>query len=64
VLSEETANINVIVFGLTRRGLESMICRTRGEHANNYTTDAVQYPKEKGQKISNDLQNATQTTNN
>ena len=30
-----------IVFGLIRSGLEPMIYRTRGEHANHYTTDAV-----------------------
>jgi hypothetical protein len=28
-------------FGLTRLGLELAIYRTRGEHSNHYTTDAV-----------------------
>jgi hypothetical protein len=32
---------HTIVFGLTRSGLEPMIYRTRGEHPNHYTTDAV-----------------------
>jgi hypothetical protein len=32
---------NFIVFGLTRSMLEPTIYRTRGEHANHYTTDAV-----------------------
>jgi hypothetical protein len=32
---------NVLVFGLTRSGLEPTIYRTRGEHANHYTTDTV-----------------------
>jgi len=41
VLSGEATNTNFIVFGLTRPGLERTIYRTRGEHANNYTTDKV-----------------------
>jgi hypothetical protein len=41
VLSGEATNTNLIVFGLTRPGLEFMIYRTRGEHTNHYTTDAV-----------------------
>jgi hypothetical protein len=41
VLSGEATNINFIVFGLTRPVLEPTIYRTRGEHANHYTTDAV-----------------------
>ena len=41
VLSGEATNTNFIVFGLTRSGLEPMIYRTRGEHANHYTTDVV-----------------------
>jgi len=41
VLSGEATNTNLIVFGLTRPGLESMIYRIRGEHANHYTTDVV-----------------------
>ena len=40
-LAEKATNTNVIVFGLTRSGLEPTIYRTRGEHANHYTTDAV-----------------------
>ena len=36
----EVANTNVIAFALTRPRLESSIYRTRGEHANHYTTDA------------------------
>jgi hypothetical protein len=42
VLSGEATNTNCIVFGLTRPRLELTIYRTRGEHANHYTTDAVQ----------------------
>jgi hypothetical protein len=41
MLSGEATNTNFIVFGLTQLGLESTIYRTRGEHANHYTTDAV-----------------------
>jgi hypothetical protein len=41
VLSGEATNINFIVFGLTRLGLEPTIYHTRGKHANHYTTDAV-----------------------
>ena len=37
----EATNTNFIVFGLTRRGLEPTIYRTRGEHANHYTTDVL-----------------------
>jgi hypothetical protein len=37
----EAANTNVIVFSLTRPGLEHTIYRIRGEHVNHYTTDAV-----------------------
>ena len=33
--------LNFIVFGLTRPWLESTTYRTRGDHANHYTTDAV-----------------------
>jgi hypothetical protein len=39
VLSGEATNTNFIVFGLTR----PTIYRTRGEHANQYATDAVSY---------------------
>jgi hypothetical protein len=41
VLSGEATNTNFIVLGLTRPGFEPTIYRTRGEHANHYTTDAV-----------------------
>jgi hypothetical protein len=41
VLSGEATNTNVIVVGLTLPGLKRTIYRTRGEHANNYTTDMV-----------------------
>ena len=37
----EATNANFIVFSLTRSGIEPMIYCTWGEHANNYTTDAV-----------------------
>ena len=33
--------ISYIVFGLTRSGLEPTIYHTRGERANQYTTDVV-----------------------
>ena len=35
------ANTNFLVFGLTRSGIEPMTYRTRGEHANHYTTDSA-----------------------
>ena len=41
VLVREATNTNFIVFGLTRSGLEPTSYRTRGEHTNHYTTDAV-----------------------
>jgi hypothetical protein len=41
MFSGEAINNNFIVFGLTRQVLEPMIYRTRGEHANHYTTDAI-----------------------
>ena len=41
MLSGEATNTNFIIFGLTRLGLEPMIYRTLGEHANHYATDAV-----------------------
>ena len=34
-------NSNFIIFGLTRLVLKPTIYRTQGEHANYYTTDAV-----------------------
>jgi hypothetical protein len=41
LLVREAINTHCIVFGLTRSGLEPTIYRTRDEHANHYTTDAV-----------------------
>jgi hypothetical protein len=41
MFSGEAANTNCIVFGLTRSGLEPTIYPTRGEHANQYATDAA-----------------------
>jgi hypothetical protein len=41
MLSEEATNTHFIVFDMTRPGLESMIYRTRGEHAKHYAIDAV-----------------------
>ena len=41
MLSGEAANINLIVYGLTRPALEPTIYCTRGEHANHYATDTV-----------------------
>jgi hypothetical protein len=43
VLRGEVTNTNVIIFGLTRRGLEPTIYRTPGEHTSHYTTDAGFY---------------------
>jgi hypothetical protein len=40
MLSQEGANTNFLVFGLTRMGIEPMIYCTSGGHANHYTTDA------------------------
>jgi hypothetical protein len=37
----EKQQIPILVFGLTQSGLEPTIYRTRGEHANNYATNAV-----------------------
>ena len=39
----EAANTNCIVFGLIGPWFETTIYRTRDEHANHYTTDAVSY---------------------
>jgi hypothetical protein len=41
VLSGEATNTNFVVFDLTRSGLEPTIYRTRDEHVNHYTTDAI-----------------------
>jgi hypothetical protein len=35
----------IFFFSLIQSGLKSMINRTRGEHANHYTTDAVKNPQ-------------------
>jgi hypothetical protein len=40
MLSGEATNTNLIVFGLTRPGIEPTIYHTQGEHANHYATDA------------------------
>ena len=42
MISAEATKTNFIVFGLTWPGLEPTIYRIRGEHANHYTTDAVE----------------------
>ena len=42
----KATNTNFIVFGLTRSGLEPTIYCTQDEHANHYTTDAVDEVKE------------------
>ena len=39
--SREAADTNFIVFGFTQPRLEPTFHRTRGEHANYYSTDAV-----------------------
>ena len=38
----EKQQIPILVFGLTRPGLEPTIYRTRGEHTNHYATDMYQ----------------------
>ena len=43
MFSGDTTNTNFIVFGLTGLGLETMLFHIRDEHANYYTTDAVNY---------------------
>ena len=43
MLSGEASNNNVIVFGLIHSGLEHTTYRTRGEHADHFTIDGVQY---------------------
>jgi hypothetical protein len=40
-LSGDASNNNLIIFSLTRSGLEPTIYRTSGDHANHYTTDVV-----------------------
>jgi hypothetical protein len=49
MLSREAKNTTFIVFGLTRPGLESTIYRTRGEHANHYTTIKVPVQSQEGE---------------
>ena len=39
MITEEATNTNVIVYGLTRPGVQSTIYRTHGEHAIHYATD-------------------------
>jgi len=41
LLSGEAIHTNSIAFALTQSGMESTIYRTRGERANDYTTDTV-----------------------
>ena len=41
MFSREATNINFLVFGLNRPGLEPTIYLTRGKHANHYATDVV-----------------------
>jgi hypothetical protein len=43
VFSGEATNTNFVVLDLTREEFEPTIYRTRGEHANHYTTDAVNF---------------------
>jgi hypothetical protein len=40
-VSREATNTFFIVFGLTQSGLEPTIYRNQGEHAHQYTTDAI-----------------------
>ena len=51
MLSGEATNTNFLVFGLTRLGLEPTIYRTRGKHANHYTTDVVLCKGQKGYTV-------------
>ena len=44
---KQATHTNFIVFGLTQAALEPTVYRTRGEHANHYTTDAVKRNTEK-----------------
>jgi hypothetical protein len=41
MLTEEAANTNFIVVGLTGPGLKSTIYHNKGKHASHYTNDAV-----------------------
>ena len=55
VLSGEGAYTNFNVFGLTRPGIEPTTFRTRGEHANHYTTEAVSLKDHKLERRDNKL---------
>ena len=46
----EKQQIQILVIGLTRSGLEPMIYRIQGEHPNHYTTDA--YPSNNRHEMS------------
>ena len=50
VLYGEATNTNFIVFGLSRSRLEPTIYRTRCEHANKNTTDAINFLRKSGTK--------------
>ena len=41
VFSREAQHINIVVFGLTRSGLESTIYRRVSDHVNHYSTDTL-----------------------
>jgi len=43
LISREATNTHFKVFGITRWGLEHTIYLTRGEYANYYSTDAVEF---------------------
>ena len=43
MLSREETNTNFVIFSMTQSDLEPTINLYRGEHANHYTTDTVQY---------------------
>ena len=43
MLNREATNTNFIVFGFTSSRFKPTIYRTQGEHANHYTTDAVEF---------------------
>ena len=50
MLSGEATHTDLIVFGFNQSGFETTIYRTRGGHANTYTTDAVG-PKGEGTQL-------------
>ena len=43
LLSREATNTNFLIFGSPQSVLELTIYHTRGEHANHYSTDAVDH---------------------